>query len=41
MSIIEIDQLDAIGLSKDCKGLKLMLADHLDWENETEHISLL
>lgn len=41
MSIIEINQLDAMGLSKDGKGLKLMLVDHLDWENEAEHFSLL
>lgn len=41
MSIIETDQLDAMGISKDRKGLKLMLADHLDWKNEAEHLILL
>ncbi|MFJ5771358.1 DUF6572 domain-containing protein [Psychrobacillus sp. NPDC093180] len=41
MSIIETDKIDALGISKDGKGLKLMLADHLDWENEIKHLTLL
>ena len=41
MSILETDKIDAMGISKDGKGLRLMLSDHLDWENEAEHLNLL
>ena len=41
MSILEIKKVDAMGISKDGKGLILMLADHLDWQNEQEHLILL
>jgi len=41
MSIIETNKIDAMGLSKDGNGLMLMLADHLDWEDEAEHLTLL
>lgn len=41
MSIIETNKIDAMGISKDGEGLVLMLADHLDWKNESEHLTLL
>jgi hypothetical protein len=41
MSVIQRDKIDAIGISKDQKGLILMLADHLDWGNEIQHLTLL
>ena len=41
MSIIETNKIDAMGISKDGEGLMLMLADHLDWKNESEHLTLL
>lgn len=41
MSILETDKIDAMGISRDEKGLMLMLADHLDWTDETEHLTLL
>lgn len=41
MSIIETNKIDAMGISKDGEGLILMLADHLDWKNEPEHLTLL
>lgn len=41
MSILETNQIDAMGISKEGKGLRLMLADHLDWANEVEHLTLL
>ncbi|MHC1723774.1 MAG: DUF6572 domain-containing protein [Aminipila sp.] len=41
MSVIETDKIDAMGISKNKKGLMLMLADHLDWENEVEHLNIL
>lgn len=30
-----------MGISKDKKSLILMLTDHLDWENEEDHLILL
>jgi hypothetical protein len=41
MSVIETDKIDAMGISKDGKDLLLMLADHLDWKDEAEHLSIL
>ncbi|MEK4715663.1 MULTISPECIES: DUF6572 domain-containing protein [Sporosarcina] len=41
MSIIETDKIDATGISKDGNGLMLMLADHLDWDDELGHLALL
>lgn len=41
MSIIETNKVDAMGISKDGKGLILLLTDHLDWQNEAEHLMLL
>ena len=41
MSIIETNKIDAMSMSKDGQGLMLMLADHLDWNNEQEHLILL
>ncbi|MEN2773874.1 DUF6572 domain-containing protein [Acetivibrio clariflavus] len=41
MSVAEINQVDAMGISKDGKGLILMISDHLDWNNEAEHLFLL
>lgn len=41
MSILETDRIDAMGISNDEESLRLMLSDHLDWENEAEHLYLL
>lgn len=41
MSVIEVDKIDAMGISKDGKGLILMLADHLDWIDEVNHLLML
>ena len=41
MSILEKEVIDAVGVSEDGKVLSLMLADHLDWSNEYEHLMLL
>ena len=40
MSIIEKDMVDGIALSED-KVIKLLLTDHLDWEEEYEHLLML
>lgn len=41
MSIIEVNVVDAIGISKDSKNLILMISDHLDWNNEADHLFAL
>lgn len=41
MSIIEVDKIDAMGISKDGNGLILMLADHLEWDDEAIHLLML
>lgn len=41
MSILETDKVDAIGIAEDGTAIALMLADHLDWSNEYEHLLLL
>ncbi len=41
MSILEKNKVDAIGKSKIENKVALMIADHLDWENELEHLILL
>lgn len=32
MSILEQNEIDGIGISKDEKGLIMMISDHLDWK---------
>jgi hypothetical protein len=39
--ILEKDELDAVAISEDGQREVLEIFDHLDWENEDEHISLL
>jgi hypothetical protein len=41
MSVIEKNKIDAMGKSKTANELILMIADHLDWENEYEHLIVL
>lgn len=41
MSVVEIYQVDAMGISKDGKGLIFMISDQLAWENEADHLFLL
>ena len=41
MSVIEVDKIDAMGISKDGKGLILMLVDHLDWDDEGSNLLVL
>ena len=41
MSVVETNKIDAMGISKDKRSLILMLSDHLDWENEANHLYLL
>ena len=41
MSVLEIEKIDAIGVSEDGKDLVLLISDHLNWKNEIEHLILL
>lgn len=41
MTVIEKDKIDGIGKSKDGKCLVFMIADHLKWIDEFDHLKLL
>lgn len=41
MSIVDLDKIDAAGKDKNENALKLMIADHLDWEYEDIHLEIL
>jgi uncharacterized metal-binding protein YceD (DUF177 family) len=41
MSILDTNKIDGIGKSKNENKIALMIADHLDWENELQHLTLL
>ncbi len=41
MSISDVEKVDGIGISKDRQQLDLLITDHLDWENEYDHLILL
>lgn len=41
MSVIDTNKLDGIALTNDCKGVALLITDHLDWKDEYNHLILL
>lgn len=41
MSIIDKKKIDAIGTNKSGDELLLMITDHLEWNNEYEHLIIL
>ncbi|MGG3891368.1 DUF6572 domain-containing protein [Metabacillus fastidiosus] len=41
MSVLERNKIDGIGKSRAGNKLVLMIADHLNWENELQHLTLL
>lgn len=41
MSVIDKKKIDAIGTNKSEDELLLMIADHLEWNNEYEHLIIL
>ena len=41
MSVVDSNKIDAMGKSKEKKELSLLIADHLEWENEYEHLVIL
>ncbi|WP_342599697.1 DUF6572 domain-containing protein [Psychrobacillus sp. FSL H8-0483] len=41
MSIEDKDKIDAIGVNEEEKLVTLAITDHLDWENEYDHLIML
>jgi len=41
VSILDKNKIDGIGKSMGENKLALMIADHLDWEDELQHLALL
>ena len=41
MSIEDKDKIDSIGVNKDTAMVTLAITDHLNWENEYEHLIML
>lgn len=41
MSVIEKNKIDGIGKSKDNKKIVMMISDHMNWDNEYEHLIIL
>ena len=41
MSILDENKVDGLAVTDDSKGLILLLADHLEWTEEYEHLILL
>jgi hypothetical protein len=41
VTILDENKIDGIGKSISENKLALLIADHLDWENELQHLSLL
>ena len=41
MSVDQSNKIDGLGKEKNGLGLYLMIADHLDWNDEYEHLLLL
>lgn len=38
MSVLDYQKIDGIAKGNDSRGIKLLISDHLDWENEYEHL---
>lgn len=41
MSVMESKTVDAVALTNDKKGIALLITDHMDWENEYQHLLML
>ena len=41
MTVLEVDQIDGMGKSQDGRQLLFLIIDHLDWEQEGEHLLVL
>lgn len=41
MSVLDRETVDAMGLDQDKRGIRLLIADHLDWSDEYSHLLVL
>ena len=41
MSVIQENKIDGMGVNNKSQELNLLITDHLDWENEYEHLLIL
>ncbi|WP_017815751.1 DUF6572 domain-containing protein [Paenibacillus shenyangensis] len=41
MSILDRDKVDGIGKNEEENKIALLIADHLNWDNEIEHLTLI
>lgn len=41
MSVIDVDKIDGAGLVSKGNGIALLISDHLNWENEYQHLMTL
>lgn len=41
MTVADLDKVDGLGISKNNDKIALMIADHLDWQDEYYHLKLL
>ena len=41
MSIVDNKTVDGIALTDDNKGIILLIADHMDWRDEYQHLVML
>lgn len=38
MSVLDIEAIDGVAINKDGNELRMLISDHLEWENEYEHL---
>lgn len=41
MSVLDYEKVDGIAKGSDLKSIRLLISDHLNWENEYEHLLAL
>lgn len=41
MSILETNTVDGLAITEDEKGVVMLISDHLDWEDEKNHLLVL
>ena len=41
MSVVDDNTVDGIALTDDNEGIVLLLSDHLDWDDEYNHLLIL
>ena len=41
MSVVDNKTIDAVALTDDKKGVVLLITDHIDWEEEYQHLLML